>query len=368
MSKRSGAGGFSLLEVLVAMSMFMVLGAGLVALMSRAMDFLEGGAAGSEVQDKARDFVTPFARDVGNVAVERRLEPGKPTIRFLSDQVGYDSDGSGSVDYLAQRLVFVRHTTREVTDEKVRDQGIGGLEEVIWIAVPTRLGILAERDRRVSTVDEDAQAQPADLPDAGLLTLYRGVRAPIGGPMSLFDRQLVRRLEKLVAVADPLMNNVLHFSVEFEGVRNQWTSGWDSTRSIEPSRYLKFPWYVGPDSFEDARDDVSPRALRVTFVFERTGSGANPAKLLDTIGDEAKRITVDRPSLLAGAGEPYVKVGSEWIQHSGSVRSDGTLAIVNRGARGTLAKPHEAGTLVRTGMTVVRTILIPSYREDWNSQ
>ena len=42
------------------------------------------------------------------------------------------------------------------------------------------------------------------------------------------------------------------------------------------------------------------------------------------------------------------------------------FSVTSRGSRGTERRAHQRGATVRAGATVVRTIMIPSYREDWN--
>ena len=49
-----------------------------------------------------------------------------------------------------------------------------------------------------------------------------------------------------------------------------------------------------------------------------------------------------------------------------SGRKDDEFSLSARGARGTIPASHNRGDLVHCGASVVRTIMIPSYREDWN--
>ena len=54
-SRRTG--GFTLVELMVSMSLFLVLGTALVALLTNAFEFLRSGTAGSEVADMAGEYL-----------------------------------------------------------------------------------------------------------------------------------------------------------------------------------------------------------------------------------------------------------------------------------------------------------------------
>jgi hypothetical protein len=143
---------------------------------------------------------------------------------------------------------------------------------------------------------------------------------------------------------------------------------WDSTRGVlaqgrSPARN-EFPFSRGPESLEDPRDDISPRSLQVTFAFTRSGREGVEGQLMQDLDEGGRKAVVDNTAFAAGAAQDYIKIGTEWMGFSG--RSDDTFTIASRGARGTVAGPHERGALVHCGATVVRTIMIPSYREDWN--
>lgn len=373
--------GFTLLELLIAMSLFMVLGTALIALVTRAIGFLEVGTGGAELQDKGGDILRPFESDMQNVLVERSLAPGAPEIRFYCDFVAVDSDGNGENDYLAQRLAFVRSSNQEAVDPVARRAGttpggaayldgkldaeeaangelkaVGGAMEVLYMAVP-----------------EDAE-------NPGLLTIYRGTRAPVGGAGSLLDPETVKTIADLKRVAQPLMSGVLHFGVKFWTAQtSSWDismgglgSGapsltWDSTRGILPGgRGTEgFALARGTDSLVDPRDDVSPRKVHVTFVVDRTGRDAKAADLVGGIDDRQRDISVaPSTSFATDSNVDFIKVGTEWVEYS--ARLDEQFTARQRGARNTTAVSHKNGAKVRAGHTVETVILVPSYREDWN--
>jgi hypothetical protein len=361
------------------MSLFLVLGTALIALLTRALDFLDAGTGGTEIQDKANDFLIPFKSDVEGVIVERSLMPGEPAIRFHCDFVDVDSDGDGNNDYRAQRLVFVRSNSREGSDPVARMSGtkpgadayldgtkdveeaeagtlraLRGMEEVLYIALP------------------DDPANPA------VLTLYRGTRSPPGGRGTLFDAKTPAQIK---GAAQPLLKGVLHFGVAFWTPRStDWNSNdartdgnspvvtWDSTRGVlqkgrNPGRN-EFPFARGPKSLNDPRDDISPRSLRVSFVFKRTGRESFEGQLMQDLNEGGRKATVDNTGFAAGAALDFIKIGTEWMTFSS--RTDEVFSLSSRGARGTIPSAHERGDMVHCGASVVRTIIIPSYREDWN--
>ena len=363
--------GFTLVELLIAMALFMVLASALIALLTRAFDFLTVGTAGSEVTDKGSDFLRPFRADLENVVVERSLEPGASRIRFYCDAIPFDSDNDGSVDIKAQRLAFVRSTREELANPITRNAG----------TKPGATGIIdGENDFEQSAAGELRAAGglmevlyiaiPDDPNDPGVLTLYRAIRMPVGGPGSLLDPRTVRTMADVRQLADPLIAGVLHFGVEFappatEGVAPVLTT-WDSTRGIlkRGNGLNEFPLGKGPESLDDPRDDISPRAVIVTFSFERTGRENEEAFLEGYLSEGARAVPVDSTVFANTSEDPFIKVGTEWMGYGG--RNPTEFTGVSRGERGTFAVAHKAGEQVRAGYTIRRTITIPAYREDYN--
>ena len=373
--------GFSLLELLIAMSLFLVLGTALVALLTRAMDFLDSGTGGTELQDKANDFFIPFRADVEHVVVERSLMPGDPVIRFHCDLIPFDSNEDGEQDYLAQRFVFVRATNREASDPLARQAGTRAGADAYLDGKDDREEAAAGKLKALGGMEEVMYvALPDDAKDPGLLTLYRATRSPPGGAGTLFD---VKKPEAIRKVAQPLLKGVLHFGVRF------WTASttgwdestgsfggssplatWDSTRgALTPGKNPERSEFLlgrGPESFRDPRDDISPRAVRATFAFQRTGRDGKEAGLLSPMDASVKKVDVANTDFAAGALLPFVKVGTEWM--SVAEREPDAFKIVARGRWLTTGVAHTTGEAVRAAHGISRTITIPNYREDWDSR
>ncbi|MHC4861701.1 MAG: PulJ/GspJ family protein, partial [Planctomycetota bacterium] len=177
MSRR--AGGFTLVELMVAMSLFLVLGTALVALLTNAFDFLRAGTAGSEVADKGADFLRPFTMDLENVLTERGLDPGPSSIRFHSDfvpvpeKIGTDKE----VDFLAQRLVFVRSTTSEAADPLGRQAGMKSGADA-YIDGKDDLAEAKDGKLRAPGGMQEISYMTLAGSEPGVLSLYRAARSP----------------------------------------------------------------------------------------------------------------------------------------------------------------------------------------------
>jgi hypothetical protein len=144
---------------------------------------------------------------------------------------------------------------------------------------------------------------------------------------------------------------------------------WDSARAglmaeaEDPRR--KFSLDLGAASAADSTDDVYPRWVEVTVVATQSSQELPEALLLDAVSASDKElalIATDRlPDAIAGN---FVKLGSEWVRFAS--RSGRRLLGVQRGQRGTVARPHQARTGVRVGRTEVLMIKIQHGRDAWN--
>ncbi len=393
------------------MVIFSVLGIALIALLRQSTAFLEKGQAGSEMQDVLENIDRQFADDFANVYIKSATSEGMPDVRFLCDRVSWDTDGDGTDDTFAPRLSFVRSVPGEASDPILRQAGVrpgatsvvdgqddprkaedgelraaGGKEEVAWILVPDQ-----KKDRK----DED----PSQM------TLYRGVRMPLGGGAASFlpqepfggrktevSRMGITTRQEAVERLRPVLTSVLHLSFSFwtrhttpEAARlvvagrladeqppNRGGGGltylWDSTRGIYPKGNGPGQFFLakGPDSLSDPVDDIFPSRVRMTVVVDRSGRDAAVSELAHNIGPDDGTIPVDSTQF-AGGGDPasrFIKIGREWIQWS--AKDSRGFTVEKRGARGTRREAHEAGATVRSGATLVREYTVPAFREDWN--
>lgn len=403
--------GFTLLEILIAMSLFTLIGFAVVLLMRTGVDMWVAGNRGSEVEDRREQSLPRLEQDLRHVlpSLERprrpfdpknpdpqkEPEPEPPDNRFLS---GYQVYRIGGKDVPCRYLAFVREITglaeletyavragqnpqassyidgKNDEEEFARNDHLptGGRVEVLWIWLP----------------DEDRP---------GVGTVYRAYRTPIGGPGTLLDPKNFDDLEELRTGIrpQPMFQDVLLFDCTFW---TQWTTTWDwsegepvrtgpprsaseiregqercgpsrtwdSTRGLlERGGPLGFRLGVGPESLRYLADDIWPKAVRVEFAIleERT-------VLTRGFGPADQTFTVAAADFATGRGDlsgQFFKVASEWVQIGGrdGSRRD-TFQVLRRGQRGTASLVHPEETPVYYGRIFDFTIPIPAYRDDNN--
>jgi hypothetical protein len=394
-NQTSRRAGYSLTELLMAMGLFSLLGIGLVALLSRASDFLTTGQSGAETLDALQTFTESFSADVETLYTRADTDGVMPDVRMYADHVDCDVNGDEQPNARIQRLFFTRLIPREATSPMTRAAGTvvgaegvldqaddaveadegklratGGLMEVFWTAVPDR----------------------AD--DPAVMTLYRGFRSPIGGEGSLLplgaandpgllgDVKGAQSRAQVADVARPILSGVLYFGVQFWSRKTRtWDEDevprnggplhtWDSTRGImgpigRGSRYDGFYFAKGEESVSDPTDDTYPRRMRVTLVVEQVGNNAAVGFLAADLSADANYVELQDARFVPAADttKRYIKIGAEWIQFVGM--EGNTLTGCVRGARGTQPTAHESGSIVHHGRTVVREYSIAAFRDTY---
>lgn len=404
---RAARGGFSLLELLVAMSIFSVISVGIITLLARVSEFTQSGSSKTETLDALQTFTQSFARDVSGIQTMAESDAGAPTVRLYSDVAACDVNGDSKPDAPVRRLFFTKLIPDEASSPGTRTAGTaldakaytdqkddaaeaekgtlkatGGLMEVFWTAIPD------------------------DAADPAVCTLYRAYRSPIGGPESLMpdkpasdmgggapaDRGPLN-LSEVKPIASAVLPGVLHFGVEFWGRRTQsWDTAtappkgpfvtWDSTRGIMPRGNVragmtdgffyakdgKLPQDQGVDSLNDPTDDTFPRRLRVTLVVEEVGTNRKVGNLAADLSADAKVLDLYDASFIPAVDTTakFVKLGSEWIQFEAV--SGTQLTGLRRGQRGTTAQRHDMGRMVHYGRTVVREFSVPTFRDAYKDE
>ena len=398
--RRAAEDGFSLIELLVAMGIFSVIGIAIVALLARASDFSRAGTATTEQLDALQTFTEAFSLDATGIYTRADSDNGAPAVRMYSDLAKCDIDADGKPDASVRRLMFVRMVTDEATAAVSRTAGTvigakeyldqskdveesakgalkatGGLEEVFWTAVPE------------------------NKDDLALMALYRGVRSPIGGPQSFFPTKPASdpsargpqdrgplHLSEVRAVSQPMLSGVLYFGVEFWARRTEtWDPTvvppkgplqvWDSTRGVLPKGqrfdgfyYAKQAGSQDRPSLLDPTDDTYPRRIRVTLVVEESGQAARKGLLMGELSADATYIEVSSTAFIPATdtSQRFVKIGSEWIEFTSL--ENARLTGCKRGVRGTLAQTHPHGEPVHYGKTVVREVNVPTFRDAYRDE
>ena len=415
---RQRTGGYTLLEVVIAVGILVVLGSGLATLLTQGISIWRRAENRGKVYDQARILLERMAEDLRSVVVDSGSGRGSPWVRFICDQ-----------DYLGrQRLRFVRTISAETSNELLRKGGQ-------YLAVKTPAFFDGKNDRMEA--GGGALGAPGGLMEVVYLRdprkletyLWRGYRSPVGGMGSLLNEnnlkddvleELVKKLdaavsreedqqllagrldekeqEKLFAASEEarkdiewamtgfsrrLTDGVLHLGFSFWGpTTNTWDpvapmvlaggrrkSGpldhWDSTRAVldvSPLESGEFSFKSKDGSLTDRSDDIFPERVELTLVIRDDNSES--LYLIDQLSKGAASFRVSKPlSLPEDEDERYILVGDEWMYMNGI---DGTLVLVEkdgRGWRGSVEKRHPPGTRVDLGVTFRRVVEMPGSRK-----
>lgn len=383
-----GEAGFTLLEMTIVLGLLAVFLVALTQLLSSGVDLLEEGEVGQELADVSDAAATATADALGDIVgpASIRVEPGMPSARLRVDWVplGLATEPSAEVQAIRGTVRLAESTEVELLRSKLepvaREQGSQSEEDVA-----ARLADLVATAPRTGRGTMLLLPWPAGDPEGAYLELRRGVWLP-GSEIQVGRRESMGVLdidslpakltpEQVLQLTEPIATDLLHFEVELwaqttVGFDRSGDSGpqwvWDSARaggllkSEDPRQ--RFALDLGPMSLQDPTDDVFPRRLRVTLVLGIPGREARLARAMSANDGQMELLT--RGGLPPLESTPWLKVGSEWVQH-GAV-SGTHLTGVQRGGRGTRAVPHPAGTLVRAGKTVVLYLELAAGRDCWN--
>ena len=371
-SGRCAAPGFTIIEMLVAISIFIVLGGALVAMSHQAMDAWRAGETKRLTYERAEAVFSQIALDL-QAAYTREPTDGKfiPMARFFATGGGtepgrlsfvrsFETGPERSFTYYAGSK---RGASKPYTDGFTGDPAtlgpLGGL-----------LGVTYHLDGRKL---RRAALAPPESPAKNLLS-------------TTGDRK-----------GEVLTDNCLYLGFRFwtQHTRN-WSAApprpsrkswggkgrsvgpetiWDSTRgagveTVDEKSGRKRPFSLsrGPASRDYPADDVFPEIVEVTLVVEPDAKRAPRTELADGLGISGKVAYVKSTSALPDPerGAPYLLIGGEWVRCSKVI--EGAYKIEKRGVRGTAPGSHPAGTEVRAGTTFLFRVYVPGYREDWTSE
>ncbi len=403
--------GFTLLEILISMSMFTAIGFAVVLLMKNGVDMWIRGNHGAQQEDRLEQSLPRLEEDLRMVQVpsqrdrrpfdaknpdpEKEPDPLPPTNRFLS---GYHDYRIRDQVYRCRYFAFVREISglseietyvlragrnpkaesyidgKNDEDEFKKNDHLptGGAVEVLWIWLP-------------------------DLKRPGVGTVYRAYRSPIGGKGTLLDPANHDELAEVVdkIQPQPMFQDVLLFDAYFwtqYTTKWEFSSGdptvikrptdatalkgrrppcgpsriWDSTRGLLPEGGDKgFRLTRGKTSLNFSADDIWPRMVRVEFALAEETN-----ELARGLAPNGQDFTVLTAEFATGRGAlegVLMKIGPEFVEvgrRDGQARD--TFLISRRGMRGTTKLDHAEGASVRYGRVFDFTITIPSFRDDNN--
>ncbi|MCI0651138.1 MAG: prepilin-type N-terminal cleavage/methylation domain-containing protein [Planctomycetes bacterium] len=352
--------GLTLVELLVAMSIFLVLGGALVMFLRIGMQTWRHGEIQREAFERSQAILDQIADDLASAFTDTSHGmSGVVEVTFLSD---YDDRGK-------QRLLFVRSLAGEMRHRITREAG-------------TLTGGIAEYDFHNDAIERDKGQlrAPGGLseiaylmdPRAGSELLWRGLRAPIGGEGTLFDRDNVYNLEP--RPDDPLpvrhcrafAEGVLHIEYNFWGGGTRtWEltaedesalQSWDSTKGM----LSDFPGYRA-GSRHEPRDDVFPSRVQIVLSL-RPAQALRFARLRRAIDGNEREIAVDTTMYYPDGAFQYILIDDEWLRFDSKSDNVFQIAEDGRGVRGTAPASHAAGATVLFGHTFSRVVRVPGAR------
>ena len=357
--------GLTLIELLVSLSIFVVLGASLVVFLRDGMATWRVGEIRRETYERAGAILDQIADDLHSTFTDP--DPGddlQPVeVLFLSDFDSHDR----------QRLRFVRTLSGEIRHPITREAGAltGGLADYDFLndALESRLGVM----RAPGGLVEVAYLHGAAL---GSEVIWRGIKGPIGGENSLFDEvNLTVGEEGTPMRCRPLADGVIYLEFNYWGAEiPSWSRNtpaprsifwWDSTRGIiEPPRGLAIPFDRA--SRNEHRDDVFPSKVEVVLVL-RPARSTRLARLTTELDSSADTITVDSTVEYPENAFPFIRIDDEWVRYTTKTRRAFVGCV--RGVRGSEAVEHPRGTRVVHGTTFSRVVRIPTTRDSrWVSR
>lgn len=394
-------GGFTLLELLVAMGIFVMLGTSLMVILrgglatwrrseARQESFAAAQSILSQLAEDLRSMVAPHDTPLDGMGeVEARLlcdvdGAGKQRlflVRTLKAESEHPITGLAGTTIGADRVVDYREDLEEARQARLR--ATGGAMEVAWV-----MG-------------------PGDV-------LYRGIKAPPGPPGSLFADQDPYELAPptiadptaalttpagagaagaadptaLPALLRPFATDVLHLELRFwTQYSDTWDerhpprrrlqadekSGpllyWDSTRAVlaaqDEDDRRRFDTFRARGSLTDPRDDIFPAKVRVELTLREHPAAGSSTFLTRPAGPTDTELYVQEPGRLPPSG--HLLLDQEWVQYDEVVKDRVVVSPGGRGARGTTAAAHDLVEVV-SGRTFVLIVDVPAWREDWSDR
>ncbi|MHC5054316.1 MAG: PulJ/GspJ family protein [Planctomycetota bacterium] len=361
---RGRARGFTLVEVLVSIGIFLIMGAALVTLWRLGLGMWGRGERRRKAYEQAQGALAQISLDLEAVYAREPVRQGVPTARFICTR----DKATGQ-----QRLSFVR--TFETGPERAYTYHAAGSGEAYtdgFTGDGTSLGAIGGvlgvtysrqgRELRRATLGPPASASSSPFSTTGSQAgevmaancLYLGFR---------FWSQYTTTWNEPTGASTP------------RRVRPWPETVWDSTRgagvvdTVDPSgRDRLFSLARGPLSFAEPFDDVFPEIVEVTLVVEPDEKMTLRTDLTAWASASSTKIDVASTRGFAdpSEGPVFLLVGDEWVEVS--AKRERSFLLSGRGLRGTKAVEHEKWTTVRQGTTFVMRVSVPGYRTDWSTE
>lgn len=373
--RSSAPRGMTLVEVIISMSIFVVLAGFTILAVQQTVSGWQQSERRRVLYERASGVMDIVATDLRLAVTDEQSGVTKVGARLIGD---FDpTNGS-------QRVMFVR--AFETGPERAMTFSAGdGRAGSLTFRPPDDDGSIAAPlapDLKTTDAETYTGTKVGDFKPLGGLaavglfvrdeTLYRAIQAPPPDSLAgMFDPNRCQIIAK----------DVLYLGFDYWSQdTKQWEpdrkekvySGpekiWDSTRSITVPPLNKFFLHRGPDSALDTSDDVFPEKIRVTLVCDAPMPRAVNTKLAQEMGDnDIGWIEVVNTRGFPDGGDlnSHICIDGEWMAFKNR-RAD-AFEITSRGARGTKAKSHKPGALIRSGRTFRKVIYLPGWREDFTT-
>ena len=387
--------GFTMLELMMAMAIFTMLGAMVIFLMRKGLEIFAVGTAESSLQDRAETILPRLVRDLEGLALPASFDPPPPRLTEDEMLAGMEVEPLPPVDV---RVRATRLQLRDVPPGPLK--GIAAIY-IAWVVDVSedrsdpwfrRAGSRSGPDQKELEPDtlDQANIDTAFKASGGLkevcyvavaenprspavMTVYQGWRSPVGGPDTLLDPANLDRLEKIHKRLRPVASGVLHLEARWRRVfAKDWrlTTGrvgewdpyvgaiWDSTRALDPH----FPLFKDPESLGDPSDDLFPAWVRLEVTLTAPSSlglerGETTLEAGISKSDTKLLVQSALPFVGPGPAERWLKIDGEWMRtFIERVDVTGRKVSVQRGQRSTIAAPHEEGSEIFIGLGARRVV------------
>ena len=347
--------GFTLLELMVAIGVFVLLAVVLVGLLQSALGTWEAGTSRKDVYERSQTLFTMLTRDLQALYAVDVESPDDLVYPLFGD---FDAERRSRI-----RFVMVKG-------------GFGGRAAALFDPTRRRSGTggggvnISNPDTWEPNLAEVAWALD---PDPAQSRIWRAERPwDRSGRNSLFDDDRFNRRDFFTSnrgeYTDP---GILHWEVRY-WTRNtgNWTGmrprkgfgaktagpevRWDATRQYDEA--FAFFQRVPKDL---PLDPVYPEMIHITIVLQPQVGERMETTLVGPVDGSATEIPVASTRNFPSA-PGFAKVGREWVAYH--ALTPGSLRV-RRGERNTKPLPHAAGEAVRAGVTFTTVIPIPMYRE-----
>lgn len=402
---RAPTRGYTLLELLIAMSIFAILGTSAVVMMRQGATLFSAGTRENELSDRGDTLLPPILADLARLQIPDAFDPVPPPP--TAEQLGSsrppplpppvvqqlrsgllklrEAADTNLRSFPCPWFAFVVSTGDEGHDARLRRAGdppaAGDAPKPYVKAEVDKAGRDTIFRATGGAMEVCYICVPLDPAHPAILTMFRGYRAPVGGAESLLDPANFDTLTKIRQRFDLRHQGLLYLGVTWRRANaSSWDAAagrgagsdlpyvgpvWDSTRGYDKD----WPLFREAASVRDPSDDLFPQYVRLEATIAAagiSGYGRGDTRLVSPIGADDTALEVESVTALLGPGpdDALLKVGMEWMGYRKSrVDADKRKVPVERAQRGSAKGAADAGADVYAGQTVRTVMPLPVWRD-----